>query len=46
MAKLAAGDRDVTVIGAASTTEQSLLAGLADELHSDMMPVLLGGSLL
>jgi len=40
-AKAAAGDKDVTVIGAASTAQQCLKAGLADELHIDIMPVLL-----
>lgn len=44
-AKGAAGDKDVTVIGAASTAQQCLKAGLADELHVDIMPVLLGGGL-
>jgi dihydrofolate reductase len=40
-AKAVAGDKDVTVIGAASTAQQCLRAGLADELHVDIMPVLL-----
>ncbi len=40
-AKTAAGDKDVTVIGAASTAQQCLRAGLADELHVDIMPMLL-----
>jgi dihydrofolate reductase len=44
-AKEAAGDKDVNVIGAASTAGQCLQAGLADELHVDIMPVLLGGGL-
>jgi dihydrofolate reductase len=44
-AKLAAGDREVNIIGAASTAQQCLRAGLADELHVDIMPVLLGGGL-
>lgn len=44
-AKAAAGDKDVNVIGAASTAQQCLKAGLADELHVDIMPVLLGGGL-
>ena len=44
-AKAAAGDKDVTIIGAASTTRQCIRAGLADELHVDIMPVLLGGGL-
>ena len=44
-AKTAAGDKDVNVIGAANTARQCLQAGLADELHIDIMPVLLGGGL-
>jgi dihydrofolate reductase len=44
-ARAVAGDKDVTVIGAASTARQCLKAGLADELHIDIMPVLLGGGL-
>lgn len=44
-AKAAAGNKDVTVIGAASTAQQCLRAGLADELHVDIMPVLLGAGL-
>jgi dihydrofolate reductase len=44
-AKAAAGDKDVTIIGAASTAQQCLKAGLADELHIDIMPVLLCGGL-
>jgi dihydrofolate reductase len=44
-AKEAAGDKEVNVIGAASTAQQCLKAGLADELHVDIMPVFLGGGL-
>jgi dihydrofolate reductase len=44
-AKAAAGDKDVNIIGATSTARQALKAGLADELHIDIMPVLLGGGL-
>ncbi len=44
-AKAAAGDKDVNVIGAANTAQQCLEAGLADELHIDIMPVFLGGGL-
>ena len=44
-AKAVAGDKDVNVIGAANTLQQCLHAGLADELHVDIMPVLLGGGL-
>ncbi|MBN1453687.1 MAG: dihydrofolate reductase family protein [Anaerolineales bacterium] len=45
LAKAAAGDKDVNVIGAANTAQQCLQAGLADELHIDIMPVLLGAGL-
>ncbi len=44
-AKVAAGDRDVTVIGGASTFQQCLRAGVVDELHLDLVPVLLGQGL-
>lgn len=44
-AKAAAGDRDVTVIGGANTTQQCIQAGLVDELHVDIMPVFLGDGL-
>lgn len=44
-AKEAAGDKDVNIIGAANTAQQCLKAGLADELHVDIMPVLLCGGL-
>jgi dihydrofolate reductase len=44
-AKAAAGNKEVNVIGAASTAQQCLKAGLADELHVDIMPVLLGAGL-
>jgi dihydrofolate reductase len=44
-AQAAAGDKDVTVIGGASTIQQCLRAGLADWLHVDVMPVLLGRGL-
>ncbi len=40
-ARAAAGDKNVVVIGGASTARQCLHAGLADELHIDIMPVLL-----
>ena len=42
-AQAAAGDKDVNIIGAPSTAQQCLKAGLADELHVDIMPVLLNG---
>jgi dihydrofolate reductase len=44
-AKAAAGERDVTIVGGASTIQQCLKAGLADELHVDLMPLILGGGL-
>jgi dihydrofolate reductase len=44
-AKAVAGDKDVTVIGGASTIQQCLRAGLVDELHVDIMPMLLTGGL-
>jgi dihydrofolate reductase len=44
-AKAAAGNKDVTVIGAANTAQQCLIEGLADELYIDIMPVFLGGGL-
>lgn len=44
-AKAAAGDKDVTVIGGAETIQQILNAGLGDELHIDIVPVLLGEGL-
>ena len=44
-AKAAAGDKDVNVIGAASTAQQCLEAGFANELHIDIMPVFLGAGL-
>lgn len=44
-AKAAAGDKNVTIIGAPHTAQQVIRAGLADELHLDIIPVLLGGGL-
>ena len=40
-ARAVAGDRDVAV-GAASIAQQCLRAGLLDEVHVDLVPVLLG----
>ena len=40
-AKAVAGTKDVTIIGSASTTQQCLNTGLADELHIDIIPVFL-----
>ncbi len=44
-AKVAAGDKDVSVIGGARTVQQCLQAGLGDELQIDIRPVLLGEGL-
>jgi dihydrofolate reductase len=41
-AKAAARDRDVQAIGGISVVQQLLRTGLADELHIDLMPVVLG----
>jgi dihydrofolate reductase len=38
----AVGDKDVGV-GAASIVQQCIRAGLLDEIHIDLVPVLLGG---
>ncbi len=43
-AKMAAGDKDVQVLGA-NTVQQCLNSGLCDELQIDVMPVLLGKGL-
>lgn len=44
-AKAAARDNDVTIIGGASIAQQFLRAGLVDEPHIDIMPVILCGGL-
>lgn len=44
-AKAAAGDKDITVVGGASVIRQCLAAGLADEVHIDLRPILLGDGL-
>ena len=44
-AKKAAGSRDVTVIGGASTAQQILRGGLADELELGIVPVIFGEGL-
>ena len=44
-AKLAAGERNVMVVGGASTIQQLLNARLADELHLDVRPIILGAGL-
>ena len=41
-AKAVAGDKDVGVIGA-SLVQQCIRAGLLDEIHLDLVPVVLGG---
>ena len=41
-AKAVAGDKNVGV-GAASIVQQCIKAGLLDEIHMDLVPVLLGG---
>lgn len=45
LAKAAAGEKQVTVVGGADTAQQCLRAGLADEIHMGVVPVLLGGGL-
>lgn len=40
-AKAAAGDKNVTIIGSAGTTGECMRAGVADELHIDIIPVFL-----
>ena len=44
-AKAAAGDKVVTVVGGASTAQQIIRKGLADELEIGIVPVLLGDGL-
>jgi dihydrofolate reductase len=44
-ARAAAGTKDVQVVAGASVIQQLLRAGLVDELHLDLVPVLLGGGL-
>lgn len=43
MAKEAAGDKNVYIMGGANTSNQALRAGLVDELILHIEPVLLGG---
>jgi dihydrofolate reductase len=45
LAKIAAGDKYVTVIGGASTAQQCIRAGVVDELDIGIVPVLLGEGL-
>ena len=40
-AKAAVGDKQVTVVGGAKTAQQCLRAGLVDEIHMGIVPVLL-----
>src|SRR5260370_23870086 len=44
-AKAAAGDKQVMVVGGAKTAQQCLRAGLVDEIHIGIVPVLLGEGL-
>ncbi|HXO31070.1 MAG TPA: dihydrofolate reductase family protein [Candidatus Acidoferrales bacterium] len=44
-AKAAARDKAVQAVGGVSIAQQLLGAGLVDELHVDIMPVLLGSGL-
>jgi dihydrofolate reductase len=44
-AKAAAGDKAVMVVGGADLVKQLLNAGLVDEVHVDLVPVLLGAGL-
>ena len=44
-AKAAAGDKQVMVVGGANTAQQCLRAGLVDEIHMGVVPVLLGEGL-
>lgn len=41
LAKIAAIDKDVTIIGSASTTAECLRMGLADEFHLEIIPIFL-----
>jgi dihydrofolate reductase len=44
-AQAAAGGRQVTIVGGPSIIQQALRAGLVDELHLEIRPILLGGGL-
>ena len=44
-AKAAADDKDVTIVGGAEIASQCLNAKLVDEIHMDIMPILLGNGL-
>lgn len=41
-AKVAVGEKNVTVVGGANVNQQLLKAGLVDEIHVDIMPIILG----
>ncbi len=41
-ARAAAGDQDVAIAGGAQTVQQYLAAGLLDELHLHLVPIILG----
>lgn len=45
LAKAAAGERNVMVVGGANTAQQCLRAGLVDEIHMGVVPALLGEGL-
>src|SRR5207245_8580040 len=45
LAKAAAGEKHVMVVGGANTAQQCLRAGLVDEIHMGIVPVLLGEGL-
>jgi dihydrofolate reductase len=42
-ARATAGDKDVVVMGGANVVDQSLAAGLVDELRIHLSPLVLGG---
>jgi dihydrofolate reductase len=44
-AKAAAGDKQVTVVGGANIAQQYLRAGLVDEIHMGIVPILFGEGL-
>ena len=44
-AKAAASNRQVTVVGGAHTAQQCMRAGLVDEIHIGIVPILLGAGL-
>lgn len=44
-ARTAAGDKDVTIVGGASTAQQVINARLFDEIHIGIVPILFGGGL-